>query len=554
MGRSARTFSVVAVVVLFGLGLAPPPVRGAGVVAADHRLASEAGAEILARGGNSVDAAVATALASGVVQPSGSGLGGGGFAVVRNEKYPRGFVLDFREVAPAAATQDMFLDAEGGVQKGASTKSGRAVAVPSEGVGLWALLEKFGNLPASEVVAPAVRLASGGFEVGPHLSRSLTSSKDIEVTSWFFASGATIKEGQQFRNPALAKTLTQWAKTRGTYLNRGEGAKAVLRRVEAAGGILTAEDLADVRPVEREPVVVEYRGYTLITMPPPSSGGVALAQMLRVLEGYDLAALGHNSSDYLHLLIESMKHAYADRAHHLGDPDFVEVPVKPLLSDERRDAIRHAIWPGRTFDTAAYGKLVGPPKDAGTLHISVLDSGGTAVALTTTINTSFGSGLMVPELGFPLNNQMDDFSAAPGVPNAYGLVGDAANAIAPKKRPLSSMSPTVVLGPDGRVVMVIGASGGSQIISSVLQVTLNVIDFGMDPEEAVSAPRIHHQWLPDEVWVEPGIPLDVQRNLEARGHKLRLEETFSSVQLVVQSQEMEGAADPRKGGTAAGVR
>jgi gamma-glutamyltranspeptidase/glutathione hydrolase len=298
-----------------------------------------------------------------------------------------------------------------------------------------------------------------------------------------------------------------------------------------------------------------FRGHTIVTMPPPSSGGVVLLQLLAVLEPLDLQALGHNSSAYLHVLAEAFQHAYADRAHHLGDPDFVEVPVARLVSPERAAEVRSAIVPDTTFPPDRYGTLVAAPSDAGTQHISALDATGGAVALTTTINTSFGSGLVVEELGIVLNNQMDDFSVAPGVPNFFGLVGDEANAIAAGKRPLSSMTPTVVVGPDGKVAMVIGASGGGQIITATLQVLLDVLVFGMDPQEAVAAPRVHHQWMPKVLFVEPGIPLDVIRALEFRGHVVQVQESYSSVQVVVGAGDLlTGGADPRKGGWPAGVR
>jgi gamma-glutamyltranspeptidase/glutathione hydrolase len=285
-------------------------------------------------------------------------------------------------------------------------------------------------------------------------------------------------------------------------------------------------------------------------MAPPSSGGVALLQMLGVLEKTDLAALGQGSSDHLHLLAETMKHVYADRAHHLGDPDFVEVPVDRLLSPERIDAIARDFWPSRTFPPEHYGPLVAPATDAGTQHISAVDAAGGACALTTTINNPFGSGVVVDELGVVLNDEMDDFSAAPGVPNAFGLVSSTANEIAPGKRPLSSMTPTLVLDADGRVVMVVGGSGGPQIISATLQVLTGILDFGLDAQEAVSAPRVHHQWLPDVLVVEDGVPLDVVRALEARGHVVRQGEHYSSVQVAHRLPDgtWEGGADPRKGG------
>ena len=384
----------------------------------------------------------------------------------------------------------------------------------------------------------------------PHLAHALEKSSYQAVRQLFTVGGRLAGDGDRVRRPDLAKTLARWAKTGGEDLATGDGARSLVETVRSAEGLLSGDDLAAYRPVEREPLVGRYGEYTLVTMGPPSSGGVVLLQALSVLEGYELEPLGLNSSAYIHLLTEAMKHGYADRAHHLGDPDHVEVPLERLLSDERRESIRRAIWPGRTFPPEHYGAAIAVPEDAGTQHIAVVDEEGLAVSLTTTINTSFGSGVVDARTGIVLNNEMDDFAAAPGVPNAYGLVGDEANAIAPGKRPLSSMSPTIVLDGEGRVVMSIGASGGSTIISSVLQVFLDVVEFGMDPQEAVAAPRFHHQWQPDVLFVEPGIQADVLTALQARGHTVQVRPGFSSVQLVVRTEEgpLQGGADPRKGG------
>lgn len=531
------------------LAVAPPPLAGNAMVAADHPLASEAGAEALRRGGNAADAVAAAALAAGVVQPAGSGLGGGGFAVGQGAGGAP-FALDFREVAPASATADLFRTPDGGTDPLASTRGGRAVAVVGEPRGLAELVRKHGRLSLADVARPAIRLAAKGFAVGPHLAGALQGTDVAAIRTLFTTKGRVAVRGDVVARPALARTLERWARTGGEALNTGDGARAIASAVAATGGGLTVADLEGNRPTERTPLVGHWRGYTFLTMPPPSSGGVALLEALAVLEGFDLQALGHNSSDYLHLLTEAQKHVFADRAHHLGDPDFVEVPVERLLSTERTTEIQRAIWPGRTFPSEHYGTLLAPAKDAGTQHVSAVDRDGGAVALTTTINTSFGSGVVVEALGIILNNQMDDFSAAPGVPNAFGLVGNEANAIAAGKRPLSSMTPTVVLDGNGKVVLVVGASGGSTIISGVLQVVLDVLVFGMDAEEAVAAPRIHHQWLPDTLSVEPGIPDDVVRALRARGHDVVVREGFTAVQLVVVAPDgtVQGASDPRKDG------
>lgn len=527
----------------------PPPERGAGMVASDHPLASACGASVLARGGNAVDAAVATALCAGVVQPASSGLGGGGFAVLVD---PSGAtrVVDFREEAPAGAARDMY---RGAAAPDASTVGGLAVAVPAESRGLVAVHATGGVLSLAQVAAPAVRLAQRGFPVAPHLAERLGVTKAPEVLAAFSVDGRTAGFQDVLRRPDLAGVLRRWAASGGESLHTGRDAAAVVAHVADSGGMLTAEDLAGYDVVARDAIEVSFGAWRIRTMPPPSSGGVLLAQMLRVLEGYDLASFPRDSAAQLHLLTEVMKHAYADRAHHLGDPGFVDVPVKRLLSDARIAEIRSKIDLHRTFPPEHYGALLAPPQDAGTQHISVLDADGRAVALTTTINTGFGSGLVVPGTGIVLNNQMDDFSTA-GVPNAYGLMGSEANAIEPGKRPLSSMTPTVVLDEEGQVRLVIGASGGSNIPSAVLQVLLDVLVYGVDPAAAVASPRVHHQWLPNTLFVEPDLPIDVIDALRAIGHKVEVRGGFSAVQAIVRQPDgwAAGGSDPRKGGAPAG--
>ncbi|MCP4803990.1 MAG: gamma-glutamyltransferase [Proteobacteria bacterium] len=529
------------------LAAAPPPLTGtSGMVAADHELASWAGAQMLQRGGNAADAAVAAALAAGVVQPAGSGIGGGGFAVVVDGTERT--VLDFREVAPSAGHADMYLDESGEVVPNLSRLGGLAVGVPGEPRGLAQLAAEQGSLPLRDLVRPARELAKKGFDVEHHLLKAL-GSKPHMAALLFAGTPEAVALGQRVKRPALARTLDAWARSGGEALNVGALAEGMAESIQSAGGVLTPQDLADYAPVTREPLVGSYRGYTIITMPPPSSGGAALLQVLGVLESHDLAGLGHNSSDHLHLLAEAMKHAYADRAEFMGDPDFVDVPVDQMLDPARIEAIQADIWPTRTFPLDHYGTVAALPDDAGTQHISVVDASGMAVALTTTINTSFGSQVVDAASGVLFNNEMDDFIAQPGVPNAYGLVGKESNAVEPGKRPLSSMTPTVVLDPEGNVVLALGASGGPFIISSTLQVLSNVVDFGMDPELAVSAPRMHHQWMPELLFMDHGMPADVHRNLQARGHTIKEMGFFSSVQIVaVDDGEWTGASDPRKGG------
>lgn len=546
MKRLSRSLLALTALLLLP-AVAPPPLSGdAGMVSSDHELASLAGAEILRRGGNAVDAAVATALACGVVQPAGSGLGGGGFAlVVAGEERS---VLDFREIAPAGAGPDMYLDANGQVVPGASVDGGLAVGVPGEAAGLARLMETHGSLSFQQVAAPAVRYAKKGFGAGVHLIHALERRPEMLVL--FDGVSRLPEPGEQLRRKALGRSIERWAASRGEAFYKGDIAQDIAQSVQAQGGILELGDLEDYAPVDREVLVGSYRGYTILTMPPPSSGGAVLLQVLAVLEAHDLAALGHNSSEHLHLLAEASQHAYADRAALMGDPAFVDVPLEQMLAPERIAEIQGSIWPTRTLERGAYGGDYAIPEDAGTQHIAVIDADGRAVSLTTTINTSFGSKVVAERSGVLLNNEMDDFVAQPGVPNAFGLIGREANAVAPGKKPLSSMTPTVVLNDQGEVVMAVGASGGPLIISSTLQVLSNVIDFGMDPEDAVAAPRMHHQWVPEVLNLEPGIPADVQRSLEARGHETKQWEFFSAVQLVVVEEDgtRVAAADPRKGG------
>jgi gamma-glutamyltranspeptidase/glutathione hydrolase len=510
-------------------------------------LASQAGAELLAAGGNAVDAVVGAALAAGVVQPSSSGLGGGGFAIYGKEP-GKMKSLDFREIAPAAAHPALFQDAEGNVVEGASTKTGLAVGVPGEGRGLARLLREEGNLSFKAVAAPAISLAEEGFMTGEFLLKAIAKRPMLGL----FEAGLPAR-GQNIRRPRLAKTLKAWAKTKGEALYVGSIAGDIAGATQASGGILTVADLAAYAPVARVPLVGEYRGFSIVTMPPPSSGGAVLLQVLSVLESENLSELGHNSSAHIHLLAEAFQHAYADRAAVMGDPAFTEIPLEEMLSEERIQAIRASFDPQRTGSREDYGSPFGIPEDGGTHHLSVLDSSGFAVALTTTINTSFGSEVVAPESGILLNNEMDDFVAKPGVPNAFGLVGRESNSVEAGKKPLSSMTPTVVFK-DGEVVLVVGGSGGPFIISSTLQAISNVVDFGMDAREAVSVPRVHHQWVPELLFVDRGISADVIQALEGRGHQVKPMDFFSAVQLVHRAEEgFFAASDPRKGGEPAGA-
>lgn len=548
--RPARVALVVALVV-GSLAAAPPPELGrTGMVAADHALASRAGAAVIEAGGNAVDGVVAAALAAGVVQPSASGLGGGGFAVVvRPTGEPA--VLDFREVAPGAASRDMFQ----GQPASASRDGGLAVAVPSEGPGLFELHRRYGALPWRAVVAPALRLARDGFPAGWHMVHALEEARESgpRLAGLLF-SGPLPEVGDRVRRSALAGTLRALARQGDRALRVGPIADDIVATTREAGGVLVAADLAAVTPRDREPLIGQYRGWKVITMPPPSSGGVILLQALAVLERYEVAAHGHNSAALLHLYAEVLQHAYADRARYMGDPDRVRVPVAELLSTARIDAIQASFDPARTLPQDAYGSRLDAGQDAGTQHISAMDAAGWSVALTTTVNTSFGSGLVTAG-GIVLNNEMDDFVTRPGEANAFGLVGSEANAVAPGARPLSSMTPTVLVSPDGRRRVAVGASGGPFIISSTLQAIVNLVDFRLDPAEAVSLPRVHHQWSPPLLFLDEGIPRDVVAGLTERGHRIKEMAFFSAVQLIEWDGEaLLGASDPRKGGWPAGVR
>jgi gamma-glutamyltranspeptidase/glutathione hydrolase len=531
----------------FLLAASPPPLwSSGGIVASDHVLASRAGASLFAQGGTAADAIVGATLAAGVVQPASSGLGGGGFAVYgRNPKEMK--ALDFREVAPAAAHPQLFQDAKGEVIPGASTKGGLAVGVPGEGRGLAQLAKDAGKLSLEQLAAPAIKLAEEGFQTGEFLLKYQAS----HPMEGLFRDGRPGR-GQRIRRPRLAKTLRAWAKSGGEALYSGPIARDLVRSVQAEGGILTRKDLAAYQPQIRTPLVGSYRGYTIVTMPPPSSGGAVLLQVLAVLEQWDLASLGHNSSDHIHLLSEAFQHAYADRAAVMGDPAFSSVPLSEMLSPERIEAIRGEIDPLRTQERAAYGASLGIPKDGGTHHLSALDTDGLAVALTSTVNTPFGSEVVGEQSGILLNNQMDDFVSKPGVPNTYGLIGRKANSVEAGKKPLSSMTPTVVYKED-EVVLVVGGSGGPFIISSTLQAISNVVDFGMNARAAVSVPRVHHQWVPELLFLDTGIPKDVVSALERKGHSVKMMDFFSAVQMVQATPAgFYAASDPRKGGEPAG--
>jgi gamma-glutamyltranspeptidase/glutathione hydrolase len=524
--------------------------RPAGIVVSDHPLATQAGTEILDRGGNAVDAAIATGFALAVVDQAASGLGGGGFMIIYDARDKRAHALDFRETAPEAAHADLYTR-NGKPVPSLSLTGALAVAVPGEVAGLLAAMKRFGSLPLAALMAPAIRLATEGFPLDAALryaiERQASNMKKFpELGRVFLVKDEVPPEGETIRQPDLGQTLKAVVADGADVFYQGWIAQAIVDTVKKDGGVLTLEDLKSYKPIWREPLVGSYRKRTVITMPPPSSGGVALIEMLNVLEGHQLTKLAPNSATYLHLIAEAMKHAFADRAQYLGDPDFVKAPILTLVSKDYASWIRGRISPVKTHPAKYYGLGNFKAEQGGTTHFSVLDRFGNAVACTLSVNTRFGSKILVPKTGIVLNNEMDDFAIHPSG-NVYGLVGNDANSLQPKKRPLSSMTPTIILQGD-RPELIVGGAGGPRIISATLQTILNVLDFQMPIKEAVEAPRIHHQWIPDELNVEDKLPPETKKSLERRGHTVRERTTLGVVQAVVAKRaKSTGAADSRKG-------
>jgi gamma-glutamyltranspeptidase/glutathione hydrolase len=529
------------------------------LVVSAHPLATEVGLAILLQGGNAFDAGVATALALAVVEPYSSGLGGGGFLVSYEAGPERFRALDAREVAPRDAHRDMYLDGDR-VDPRLSRDGPLAVAVPGLVRGLERLHREMGTLPWADLVEPARRLAESGFPVSSLLQARIAyhAHRFNPAARAIFLPGNEVPAvGDLLVQRDLSRSLAAIAEHGGDAFYTGPIARdivATVRQDHSRG--LTLADLKDYHPQWRQPLIGTYRGLTMASMPPPSSGGVHLLQMLALLEPFDLAATGFGSAATGHLLAEVMKFAYADRSLYLGDSDFVPVPLEMLLSADRTDSLRALIDPGRAYPEAAIvGAPLVPAESDETTHFSVVDARGNALAATLTINLSFGSGWVAAGTGIVLNDEMDDFVAAPGLPNAFGLVGGEANSIAPGKRPLSSMTPTIVL--DGREVrMVTGAPGGSKIISTTLQTIINVVDHGMDALQAVSAPRLHHQWYPRVLYHEHfGLSPDTAVLLTAKGHVLQARSPMCNAQIIVRDRQtgaLTGASDPRGMGMAQG--
>jgi len=537
------------------------PVRAKhAMVGSTDAHATRAGLEMLRKGGNAIDAAVAVGFALAVTHPAAGNIGGGGLMVIRLAD-GRETSIDYREMAPAAATRDMFLDAAGAVVPARSTIGPLAAGVPGSVAGLAYAQKKYGRLSLAETIAPAITLADEGFEISYALARSLAGERTLfarfpETGRIYLKNDEPYEAGQRLVQKDLARTLKEIAGKGPDGFYRGRVADLIEAEMRRSGGLITKADLAAYKPVERTPVSGTYRDYRIVSMPPVSSGGVALIQFLNILEAFPLREHGHNSSQTIHLVAEAAKRVYADRSEWLGDPDFVKVPVTGLISKAYADRLRAGIDPARATPSAriAPGKPLAF-ESTQTTHYSVVDADGTAVSTTTTLNGSYGNGQVVAGAGFLLNNEMDDFSAKPGVPNMFGLIGGSANEIQPRKRMLSSMTPTIVTK-DGKTFLVLGSPGGSRIITTVLQVVMNVVDHGMDVQEAVDAPRFHHQWIPDEIRIERrGFPADVVRALEGRGHTVVALADMGDVHAIMidpKTGTRLGASDPRMDGLTLG--
>lgn len=529
------------------------PVRAQqGMVASVDAMATQVGVDILRQGGNAVDAAVAVGYALAVTHPQAGNLGGGGFMMLRT-KEGKTVAIDFREMAPEQATRDMFLDGEGNPDAKKSLTSHLASGTPGTVAGFSLALDKYGTLPLNKVIQPAIKLAQDGFIVNSALADDLkTYGSEVlphhaNSKAIFWKDGEPLKQGEKLVQTNLAKSLTLIAQNGPDAFYKGAIAEQIADEMHHNGGLLSKADLANYKAVERTPISGEYRGYEVFSMPPPSSGGIHIVQILNILENFDLHKYGFGSADAMQLMAEAEKQAYADRSEYLGDPDFVKVPWQALTNKAYAQSIAERIDLNKAKPSSEIkpGKLA-PYESNQTTHFSVVDKDGNAVAVTYTLNTTFGTGIVAGNTGILMNNEMDDFSAKPGVPNVYGLVGGDANAVGPKKRPLSSMSPTIVVK-DGKTWLVTGSPGGSRIITTVLQMVVNTVDFGMNVAEATNAPRFHHQWLPDELRVEKGFSPDTLKLLEGKGQKVVLKEAMGSTQSIMVGPDgtLYGASDPR---------
>jgi gamma-glutamyltranspeptidase/glutathione hydrolase len=562
------------------LGSTEPVHAQHGIVVSVHELASRAGVEIMQAGGNAIDAAVATGFALAVVHPPAGNLGGGGFMLLRMADGKLHF-LDYRETAPAAAKADLYLDAQGNVIEDASVVGYKAIAVPGSVAGMVYAERKYGKLPLQQVIAPAIRLARDGYALTWQEARDMQHDKYLvkfqESRRIFQRDGNFYKAGEVFRQPELARTLERIAANPDDFYH-GSLARELAAALQKGGGLITADDLAHYEVKEREPVRGTYRGYEIISAPPPSSGGTVLIESLNILEGYDLAKMGSRSAESIHYTTEAFRRAFFDRAEFLGDPDSSKIPVAQLIDKKygvawsqsiatdhaspSKELKRPAIFSELEQYAASHPAPVSQHESPHTTHYSVVDADGNAVAVTTTINDWFGSRVTAEGLGFLLNDEMDDFSAKAGVPNSDGLIQGAANAIAPGKRPLSSMTPTLVVH-DGKTVLVLGSPGSSKIITTVANVLMGVIDYGMNIQEAVNAPRFHNQWMPDVLNVEQWFSPDTVQALQKMGYHVQVglhefgnvSPYWSDAECIAidpKTGERLGASDGRNGGKAVG--
>src|ERR1700730_13189497 len=547
------------------------------MVASVHELASRAGVQVMQAGGNAVDAAVAVGFALAVVHPQAGNLGGGGFMLIRLADGKTHFV-DYREKAPAAATVNMYLDAQGNVIEDASTIGYKAIGVPGSVAGMVFAEKKYGKLSLERVMAPAIKLAEEGFALTAEDARDLRDDKYLgefpESRRIFLRDGNSYKPGEMFQQVELARTLKRISGQPDDFYH-GAMARELAATIQKGGGLITVDDLAHYEVKEREAVQGSYREYEIISAPPPSSGGITLIEILNILEGYNLAQLGGRSAQAMHLTLEAFRRAFFDRAEFLGDPDFSKIPVAQLIDKRYGAAWRESIDPAHASASkdlrrpaifsqleqyaAVRSRSAAVAEPDHTTHYSVVDRGGNAIAVTTTLNAWFGSRVTAEGLGFLLNDEMDDFTAKQGVPNAYGLIQGPANAIGPGKRPLSAMTPTIVLRKDGlkdgKLFMVLGSPGGPTIITTVANVLIGVVDFSLDIAEAVNAPRFHHQWLPDQILVEDRLSPDTMNILRSKGHKLDVKHFWGDGECIMvdpKTGERLGASDGRNNGKAVG--
>jgi len=564
---------VVWLVALLTGSLAAAPLRPVhaqhAMVASVHELASRAGVEMMQSGGNGVDAAVATGFTLAVVHPQAGNLGGGGFLLLRKANGEVRFI-DFREKAPAAATQNMYLDAQGNVIENASLIGYKAIGVPGSVAGLVYAEKKYGKLSLERVMAPAIKLARDGFALAWEDAEDLRDEDLAKFSASkriFQRDGKYYQPGEILKQPELARTLVRIAKSPDDFYH-GAMARELAAAMAKGGGLITVDDLAQYEVKEREPIRGTYRGYDIISASPPSSGGIALVEILNILEGFDLAKLGNRSAQSIHLTAEAFRRAFYDRAEFLGDPDFAKIPVPQLIDKRYAEAWRESIDPNHAsaskdlkrpsvfneLERVAGLRPVAIREPENTTHFSVVDPEGNAVAVTTTLNDSFGSRVTAEGLGFLLNNEMDDFAAKQGVPNTYGLIQGPANSIGPGKRPLSAMTPTIVLK-DGKLFLVLGSPGGPTIITTVANILMGVVDFGLDIEEAVNAPRFHHQWLPDAIDVEDRLSPDTMNLLRSKGDTLKAARFWGDGECIMvdpKTGERLGASDARNNGKAVG--